>query len=218
MKIKAIGLAVLGILVWAGSTPAQTSPASTGPTSHAVAFRPFFLATIQDFTAHETFTSAFGQDTFPFYGGGVDMVFRHGIFLDVTVSHFKATGERAFVFNGQTYRLGIPLTVTESPVEVSAGYRFREWHRIRPYAGGGVGSYSYSETSDSSDSGENARMTHAGYLLVGGGELRVTSWVALAVDVEWTHVPGILGKAGLSQGSDNDLGGVATRFRVIIGR
>jgi len=47
--------------------------------------------------------------------------------------------------------------------------------------------------------------------------------VALAVDAQWTHVPGSLGTAGLSQGAgfgggaEHDLGGIAPRIRVIIG-
>ena len=167
--------------------------------------------------------AVFGRATQPFFGGGLDIAFRHGIFVDLTASRFSRNGQRAFVFNSHTYRLGIPLTATEIPVEVSGGYRFAGWRRIRPYAGGGLGAYGYKETSPFSASGENVDVRHAGYLLVGGAEVRVHSWVAIAVDVQWTHVPGILGTGGLSQGAgfgggaENDLGGIAPRIRVIIG-
>ena len=208
---------MLGILAFAGSIWAQTRSGSTEETPPAIAFRPFMLATFQRFAAHDTFQAAFGRASQPFFGGGLDIAFRHGIFVDLTASRFNRNGQRAFVFNGQTYRLGIPLTATEIPVELSGGYRFGAWRRIRPYAGGGFGVYGYTETSPSSGPGENVDTWHAGYLLVGGAEVRVHSWVSIAVDAQWTHVPGILGKSGLSRGAENDLGGVAPRIRVIIG-
>jgi hypothetical protein len=41
----------------------------------------------------------------------------------------------------------------------------------------------------------------------------------LAVDVQYTHVPGILGDAGVSQATrEDDLGGLAGRFKLIVGR
>lgn len=221
--MKITTLTVLAILGCTASTPAQTRSTSAENTPPAVAFRPFFLATLQDFAAHQTFTTVFGRGTQPFFGGGLDIAFRNGIFVDLTASRFSSTGQRALVFNGQTYRLGIPLTATEIPLELSAGYRFAEWRRIRPYAGGGVGSYCYREASGFPAAGENVGITHAGYLVVGGAEVRVASWAAVAVDVQWTHVPGILGKGGLSQGggfgggAEDNLGGIAPRIRLIIG-
>ena len=217
MKTKVVSVAVLGILAFAGCISAQTGTASAEYTPPAIAFRPFVLATFQHFTAHDTFQAVFGRASQPFFGGGLDIALRNGIFVDLTASRFSRNGQRAFVFNGQTYRLGIPLTATEIPVEVSGGYRFAGWRRIRPYAGGGFGAYSYMETSPSSASGENVDVWHAGYLVVGGAEVRVHSWVAVAIDAQWTRVPGILGKGGLSQGAENDLGGIAPRIRVIIG-
>jgi hypothetical protein len=216
-------LAVLGILACTRSTPAQTRTASTEHTPPAIAFRPFFLATFQDFAADETFHAAFGRASQPFFGGGLDIALRNGIFVDLAVSRFSKNGQRAFVFNGQTYRLGIRLTATEIPCEVSVGYRFAARRRIRPYAGGGLGSYSYKETSDFAAFAENVAVWHAGYFVVGGGEVRVSSWVAVAVDLQWTRVPGILGAGGLSQragsgGAEDNLGGIATRVRVIIGQ
>jgi hypothetical protein len=220
--VKVASLTLLLVLACTGPTPAQTRSASTEYTPPAVAFRPFLLATFQNFAASQTFTEVFGRATQPFFGGGLDLAFRNGLFIDLTASRFNRNGQRAFVFNGQTYRLGIPLTATEIPLEVSGGYRFARWRRIRPYAGGGVGSYGYRETSAFSASGENAGMRHVGYLAVGGAEVRVGPWVAVAVDVQWTHVRGILGRGGLSQsggfsGAENDLGGIAPRIRLIIG-
>jgi hypothetical protein len=222
VKTKVAILIAIAILGCAGSMSAQPRPESPENMPTAITLRPFFLATFQRFAADRTFTAVFGRATQPFFGGGLDITFRKGIFVDLSVSRFSRKGQRAFVFAGQTYRLGIPLTATEIPFEVSGGYRFARWHRVRPYAAGGFGSYSYKETSDFSTSDENVDVRHAGYHVLGGGEVRVGSWVAVAVDVQWTHIPGILGMGGLSQGTgfgaaENDLGGVAPRIRVILG-
>jgi hypothetical protein len=216
-------LPVLGILACAGFTPAQTRTGSTANPAPIIAFRPFLMATFQRFAAQETFKASFAGASQPFFGGGLNVAFRNGIFVDLTVSRFSKNGQRALLFNGRSYGLGIPLTATEIPVELTGGYRFPAWRRIRPYAGGGLGSYGYRETSDFSAFGENVDVRHAGYFVVGGGEVRVNSWVAIAVDVQWTHVPGILGSGGLSQGggagggAENDLGGIGPRLRVLIG-
>jgi opacity protein-like surface antigen len=117
--------------------------------------------------------------------------------------------------------LGIPLTATITPLEVMGGYRFklRGAPRLVPYAGAGVGSYGYKETSDFSDPSENVDTRHTGYLAVGGVEFRLHRWMGVSVDAQYTHVLGILGTAGISQDAgEKDLGGIAARFRVIIGR
>ena len=49
-------------------------------------------------------------------------------------------------------------------------------------------------------------------------KVRVQNWIALSVDVQYTHVPGILGTAGISKDvGENDLGGIAVRVKVIVG-
>jgi opacity protein-like surface antigen len=147
------------------------------------------------------------------------VAFRSGVFVDVTVSRFKASGERAFRFDGQNFGLGIPLTVTETPVEAAGGYRFRVSPRLVPYVGAGLGSYSYEETSDFSNDGENVKTRHIGYLVTGGAEFRLARWLGLTADIQYTRVPGILGDGGISKEADeHDLGGLAARFRVIVGR
>ena len=185
----------------------------------AISLRPFFLASGQNFTAKETFKAVFGRTVEPFWGGGAQVAFRSGLFVDVTVSRFKASGERAFRFEGRNFGLGIPLTVTEIPVEASGGYRFRVSPRLVPYVGAGIGSYAYEETSDFSNDDENIKTRQTGYLVNGGAEFRLGRWLGLTADVQYTRVPGILGDGGISKDADeDDLGGVAARFRVIVGR
>jgi opacity protein-like surface antigen len=185
----------------------------------SIALRPFFVATGENMAAKETFKAVFGQSFEPFFGGGLELVLRKGLYVDVTASRFKKTGQRAFRSNGQSFGLGIPLTATITPFEVSAGYRFRISQRVFPYAGAGVGSYGYTETSDLSDPGENVNARHAGFLAVAGVDVRVHRWVGVAGDVQFTHVSGILGTGGISKDvNENDLGGVAVRLKVTVGR
>jgi opacity protein-like surface antigen len=181
-----------------------------------VSLRPFFMVEGENFTARQTFESIFGSAIQPYWGGGLSVALKNGLFVDVTASRFKKTGERAFFFNGQGFRLGIPLNVTLTPLEVSAGGRFRVTPTIYPYVGAGVGTYRYQETSQGDDAFE---VRHTGYLVTGGVEVRVGRWVGLSGDVQYTRIPGIIGTGGVSQqASEDDLGGVSGRFRVIIGR
>jgi len=200
---------------------AQTSPARAANRPPAVELRPFVLATVQRFAAGTTFDATLGSRNAPFYGGGLQVATRRGLFADLAVSHLGKTGQRAFVSNGEIFQLGIPLKITITPVEISGGYRMKvsAHPRIVPYVGGGVGWYRYAETAEFASSDDNVATTHAGFLFVGGAEVRLQKWISAAADAQYTAIPGILGKGGLSKDvGENDLGGVAARIRVILGR
>jgi len=196
-------------------------PLSTSSAEPPVSIRVFGMVAEQQFSAQTTFDAVFGQTTQPFWGGGGEAVFRRGIFVEVGASRFTKTGQRAFRANGQSFRLGIPLTATITPFEVIGGYRFRlrRHPSVIPYLGAGVGSYAYSEKSNLSDATENVDTRHVGELAVGGVEFRVHRWVGLGVDAHYTHIPGILGTGGISKdANESDLGGISARFKLIVGR
>jgi outer membrane protein W len=185
-----------------------------------VAFRGFFIATAQSFAAKTTVDAAFDNSTQPFFGGGVQITSAGGFYIEFGVTRFKKAGQRAFASNGQTFGLGIPLTATVTPIELSAGYRIgaSKW-KVIPYAGGGIGRYNYKEESDFSAEGDAVDTHHVGYLAFGGVEFRVQKYIGLSVDAQYTHVPGIIGAGGISKEvGETDLGGVAARFKVLIGR
>jgi opacity protein-like surface antigen len=215
------------VLCLIGSRSAAAQPAQ------GLSFRPFFVASIQQFTAQDTFDAAFGQTTEPFFGGGLNITQDDSAYLELTASRFKKTGEQAFYNNGQVFRLGIPMTATITPLEITAGYRFHRRQRrlpssdrraavpsrFIPYVGGGFGWYRYEQTSTSATDEENVDTRHVGVILEGGVEIRVHRWVGVGADVRYTHVPGILGEGGISQLADeNDLGGIAVRVKVVVGR
>ncbi len=182
--------------------------------------RPFVLVADERFAASTTFNAVFGSTTSALWGGGVDVVVRRRYFIDFAVSHMSKSGQRAFMNNGEVFRLGIPLEASLTPLELTAGYRFRlKTPRVVPYVGAGVGSYGYHETADFAAAGDDVDTRHAGLVLIGGAEVRISKWIGVTGDAQYTHVPGILGQGGLSKdaGEDN-LGGVAARLRVILGR
>jgi opacity protein-like surface antigen len=100
---------------------------------------------------------------------------------------------------------------------VTAGQRTQISARVFPYVGFGVGWYRYQESSQF-DEGPFEE-GHVGYLIAAGVEVRLSRWVALGGDAQYTRVSGIIGTGGVSeQAGENDLGGIAGRLRVIVGR
>jgi outer membrane protein W len=216
--MRIVTACLLALLVSA-PLAAQSRDAADPDEPYAASARLFFLATDQSFAANTTFKAAFGKSVEPFFGGGLQVAMANGVFVEFGISRFKKNGQRAFINNGQTFQLGIPLTATITPLELSAGYRFFTSSRFIPYAGAGIGRYGYREESDFANAGDNVDTHHSGYLAVGGVEIRVHHWVGVAVDAQYTHITGILGGGGVSKDAgESDLGGIAGRFRVLIGR
>ena len=181
-----------------------------------VSVRTFALGSFQRMTASETFEAALDSAVQAFWGAGGEVVIGDRVYVDVTLSRFNRTGERAFVFNSQPFPLGVPVTARITPLELVGGVRFRKAAAIVPYAGGGVGWYGYTEQSPASDPSENVDVSHAGYTVQGGAEFAVQRWLAVAGDLQYTHVPGVLGAGGISaQLGEQDLGGIAVRARLV---
>jgi len=204
------------VLLLCGLALAAPAAAQDPPT---LSIRPFFVGTEQSFAAKQTFKAVFDTSTAPFFGGGVQVVLWDRFVAEIGASRFKKTGERAFQSGGETFKLGIPLTATITPLEVTGGYRFPEWQHARPYLAAGIGSFGYKETSSFADPGDDIDVRKTGFVANGGFEFRVHRWVGVSIDAQYSHVTGILGTAGISQQTgEKDLGGVAARFKVIVGR
>jgi len=188
----------------------------------AISLRPFAALAFERFTATDTFSSVFGKDTGWFYGGGLQVTFHDRIYVELSASRFREDGNRVFRdSSGRVFYLGIPLTATLTPLELVGGYRFHpdRYHWLVPYAGAGVGWYRYQETSPFANPGDDIDTRHAGFVAHGGAEFRVHRWMGLAADLQYTHVTGILGTAGISADVDEtDLGGLAGRFTIVIGK
>ena len=191
------------------------------PTPTQLAVRLFADAGVDRFSASRSFNAIFGKDSGPVYGGGGELVLHDRWFVRVGAWRFKDEGERAIRVENQTFRLGIPLTVTILPIEVDAGYRlpFGRRRALIPYIGAGVSSHSYKETSSFATSEENVNERFTGYQVLGGVEYRLHRLVAIAGEVQYTTVSDAIGAGGLSaEFNEDDLGGVIVRARVLFGR
>jgi opacity protein-like surface antigen len=200
--------------------PAQT-PAVPPPPPPAFSVRLFADGGLNTFAAGRSFNAVFGKDSGPVYGGGGEVVLRGRWFVRVDLWRFHDEGERAVRLENQTFRLGIPLTVTIMPVEVGAGLRLPLGRRrtLIPYVGGGVSSHSYKETSSFSTGEEDVNERFTGYQILGGLEFRLHRIVGIAGEIQYTTVPDAIGAGGLSaEFNETDLGGVIVRARVLFGR
>jgi opacity protein-like surface antigen len=191
------------------------------PTAASAQIRGFADVGATTFTAKQSFTAILGTNAGPVFGGGVDVRLPHNLFVSLRASRFTRGGHRLFLFEGQRFDLDVDTTVTITPVELSAGYRFGGVNRLAPYAGGGIGWHRYTETSDFAADADNVDERFTGYHLFGGAEYRVISLVAAAVEAQWTTVPDALGSDsnGVAAAFDeHDLGGFTVRVKVVIGR
>ena len=227
-------VAILALLLIALPAAASAQGVLAGDeNASAVALRPYFELSRQQFSADNTFDNVFGETSAPFWGAGLQAAFWKGrIYGEAGLSRLASSpleGERVFVSGNSIFKLGIPLRSTIKPWKVAGGYRFHLSRLVIPYAGAGLASYSYSEESDFAAPEENFEGDGAGPLYQFGVEVRVHRWVGVTVGAERTSVTGILGNGGLSglyttggldEGRDgeDDLGGWAFQFRVVAGR
>ena len=195
----------------AAATPSHPPPPRFG-------IRGYGEGAYQWFTAHDSFKAILDTSGGFFYGGGAQVYFGP-IYVDFGVSRFEKTGERAFVFEGDVFRVGIPDRITMTPLVVTAGYRFPARARSVPYIGGGVGSLKFEETSDLADPDENVSETFTSYHAVAGVEYAATRWLFVAGEVRYAAVPDAIGAPGIAAEFDeSDLGGLSLAVKVLIGR
>jgi opacity protein-like surface antigen len=179
--------------------------------------RPFGELAVDAFSAKNSFDAVTGSSIGFFYGGGIDLSLGRHLLVIAGVTHYQKTGERAFVYNGESFRLGVPLRLSVTPLSVNLAYRLRG--RFRPYVGGGVSAVLYRETSDYSSTGEDVSTTGTGFQAVGGLEIPLARRLSLAVEGQYQSIRGVLGDSGVSQAfGEKDLGGASARVRLIFGK
>ncbi len=201
---------VLAIVLAASTASAQTN---------SFMIRGFGDVGSTTFTAEESFAAILGSKSGRVFGGGVEAVER-GIFLNLRASRFRKTGQRVFLFEGERFDLGIPTTITVTPIELTGGYRFPFWTRLVPYAGGGVGWHRFKETSEFAAEDENVDEQYTGYHVLGGAEVRLARWIGLAGELQWATVPDAIGSDPNSvshEFNETDLGGTTFRFKIVVG-
>jgi opacity protein-like surface antigen len=172
------------------------------------------------FTAEQSFAAVLGSASGKVFGGGVEVVLPFRLFANVRASRFHETGQRVFLVEGEQFDLGIPTTITVTPVEVTGGYRFGFFDRFTPYGGAGVGWYGFKETSQFATDGENVDERFTGFHILGGAEIGLWRWLALAGELQWATVPDAIGDDPNSvshEFNESNLGGTTFRFKIVVG-
>ena len=222
MIARTIAAALAVVAAFTAPAAAQSDP--------PFSIRAFASVTEENFAASNTFNAVFGQTLFPRIGGGVQVTILDQYYAEISASQWQHDGDRVAVVNGDVFNLGIPLHAKVTPIQLTGGFRFRVLRRgaaipwLRPYLGAGIARYAYSETCTAAAAvcaavAGDYSASHVGFVLNGGAEFRINRWFGAGADVEFTRVPGIFGQGGASQAfNENDLGGAAGRFRLIVGR
>ena len=173
------------------------------------------------FAASESFEAVLDTSSGVIFGGGAEVGLPWGgLYFGVGAWRFSEEGERVFVSGSEVFRLGIPLTIEVTPIEVTGGWRFKNVSpRLVPYVGAGWSSYAYKETSDFAEAGEDVDERYSGFHVLGGAEFKLTRWLGVGGELAWSTVPDALGSGGASRAFDEtDLGGVSYRLKVSVGR
>ena len=191
--------------------------------SHAqrLTIRGFGDAGVAVFSATRSFKAILDHPSGPVFGGGVELGLPRHLFVSVSASRFRRTGHRVFVFENQVFQLNEPATITMTPLEVNAGYRVARLKRLLPYVGGGAGWYKYEETSAHSTAADDVHAAYLGYQVLGGAEVPIQNWIAVAGEAQFASVPNALGKASTSVSSvynEHNLGGFTFLVKVVVGR
>jgi hypothetical protein len=216
-KAQGSVLAIVATMLLAGPVAAQ---------DNAIGVRGFATFGSISFQAKNTFDAVLGAPSGPIFGGGGQVLLPSGIYVEVSASQFKRDGERVFVGPGnEVFRLGIPLNVTITPLEITGGFRFRNrsrvgvMSRVAAYGGAGYSSYRYQETSESADPGEDVNERFSGFHIVGGAEYQALRWVAIGGEVAWSSIADALGAGGASAAfAEDNLGGTTFRLKLSLGR
>jgi hypothetical protein len=194
-------------------TPPPAPPKAPQGTWH---IRGFGTAAPVFFTANNSFETILGSSTGLFFGGGAQVVWPNGLFVLGSYEQMRKTGSRVLVSGTQVYTLPIADEVTVTPVNLTVGYRDYRTRFASVYVGAGAGWHRLRESTPGQDAISESHAS--GHVLI-GVEKPLQPWFGVAGEFQWTGAPGILGHTGISNAvSEDDLGGIALRFKVIVGR
>lgn len=218
---SAIWLFVICLFAVPASAAAQTRrPAAPKAKPSIGLFGLFDYTTI---ASPKTFDAVFGKHTTTGPGVGVDAVnLWNGLFVRVDASRSNLSGERVVIFNGEVFKLGIPLTAELTPLEFGAGWRFSLRNKrtgrvspITPYAGVSAVSLKYKETSDFADSADNVDETYTGFGVFAGVDVRIVRQVFAGVEGQYRVInitPGA--NSAAASFNEKDFGGAVLRVRL----
>lgn len=193
---------------------------AASPASAQVRVRGVVEAGGRTFTASQSFEAVLGSKSGPLFGAGAQVVAGRNLFFSFDVTKFQKDGERVVVANGEAFPNGIATTISVTPIEISAGWRFDDGQRtVIPYLGGGLGWHRYKETTELA-ADLDVDFTKMGFQFIGGAEWRAARWIGVAGEAGWMAVPdAFTASTGAAAAfGEDDLGGAVFRVKVVIGR
>ena len=202
--------------------PAPPHPGSESPrsTRKALGLRGFGSFAFDKEAARESFAAILGSDSIRSFGGGVQVTnLVGGLFAEAAFEHSSETGERVFVFEDDVYKLGIPLEITQTPIDLAGGWRFDTSDRFKPYLGAGVTFMRYQETSDLPEPDDDVDVREMGYMAFAGLEVMAARWVHIRGEARYRRIDNVLGDGGASgEFGETTLGGIGGSLKIVIGR
>ena len=203
-----------------GSSPASFLLAAPPGHHSTLAFRIYAAIDFDVLAANQSYKAVLGSSTVPAFGAGADIdVWKHA-FVRVAITHASKSGNRAFVDNGQVFSLGIPITISWTPIELGGGWRFgRSNARATPYVGAAFVVLDYKETSEFAQAGDNVATYLTGGEGFGGVEVGLGKWAAISGEAQYRTIPNALGAGGVSQAfNEKDAGGFTARVLIAFRR
>jgi hypothetical protein len=199
--------------------PSRQVRASAGQAdAPRMAIRGFVQAGYGWLAADQSFKAVFGQSSGGWFGGGAEVRFRNGLFVQASADRFRQHGTRVFVSDGTVYDLGIDETITIVPVLGTLGYRTSVGRdNLFVYAGGGAGRDFYKEYSPIGGEDDQVELWKTSYHALAGLELR-GRLASTAVEVQYTRVPDALNGGVSAVYDEHDLGGLQLRVKLLLGR
>ena len=217
--------------------PTAAQPAAPKPKYSMVAVRAAFVVDFESMSAKNTFHAVTGSSHVSAIGGTADIVFFGHLFARTLVDHASLTGVRGEFVGSSFVPNGIHESISMTPVEFGAGWRFAPGapkrapapqpgrpstaarppapskpRSITPYLGGGLLGLHYSEISAVLDT-ENTRTTFRGVMVFGGLDLKLGQRFTAGVEAEYRSIANALtgaSSAGADAGESN-LGGFVIR-------
>ena len=211
LRLACAAAAIAIVLPSAAHAGQAAPPKAPSP----IGLRAYAIVDLDALRAKDSFDAVFGTSQLTAFGGGVEVVdiWKH-LFARVAATRARKTGSRVFVSGSEVFPLGIPLTMTMTPIEAGGGWRFasKTGSRFTPYAGAAFLSMGYTETSDFAGAGENTSERFSGQDLFGGVDIGIVKWVSASAEVQYRRVPNAIGAGGVSQDfGEDDLGGFTLR-------
>ena len=173
-------------------------------------------------SAADSFRAVTDKDTMLFYGGGAQVTnLWQGLFVEVAFERASRDGERVFIGpNNEVFKLGIPLEIKMTPVDLVVGWRSNPiGNNVVAYGAGGISFLKYQETSDFADPGEDVDDNYRGPVLFAGVEYSAHRFVHVRGELRYRRFSDAIGAGGASAAfEENDLGGFGVALKIAVGR